>query len=119
MPELPEVETIVRSIAPHLTGRRILRAEFGSPHVTPGNRALLARRLAGRIITGVRRHGKFILVELDKGVLTVHLGMTGKLLMDGERTTHSYGVFFLDAGELIYDDPRQFGSIEWSAEVPE
>lgn len=119
MPELPEVETIVRSIAPHLTGRKILSAKFGSPHVTPGNRAQLARRLAGRTITGVRRHGKFILIDLDRGVLTVHLGMTGKLLVDGPRTIHSYGVFFLDSGELIYDDPRQFGSIEWSAEMPE
>jgi len=46
MPELPEVETVVRSLAPHLPGRRILTAEFGSRHVTPGNRAELARKLA-------------------------------------------------------------------------
>jgi len=47
MPELPEVETVVRSIAPHLAGRRILSASFSSKHVTPGNRAALASRLAG------------------------------------------------------------------------
>jgi formamidopyrimidine-DNA glycosylase len=119
MPELPEVETIVRSIAPHLVGRTIVSAEFGSRFVTPGNRAQLARKLAGRSIAAVRRHGKFILIDLDRGVLTIHLGMTGKLLVDGRRTPHSYGVFMLDRGVLIYDDPRQFGRIEWSAEMPE
>jgi formamidopyrimidine-DNA glycosylase len=67
----------------------------------------------------VRRYGKFIVIELDDGVLVVHLGMTGKLLMDARRGVHAYGVFQLDRGELIYDDPRQFGRIEWSAELPD
>jgi formamidopyrimidine-DNA glycosylase len=118
MPELPEVETVVRSLSGVVPGARILAAEFGSRFVTPGNRKALARRLANRTIRGVRRHGKFIVLDLDAGVLIIHLGMTGKLLFDASPGRHAYGVFHLDCGELIYDDPRQFGRIEWAASLP-
>ncbi len=118
MPELPEVETVVRSLAPHLTGRIIESAEFHSRFVTPGDRDALALQLAHRAIRHVRRHGKFIVVELDLGVLIIHLGMTGKLLIDAPRTTHTYGIFHLDHGTLLYDDPRQFGRIEYSDSLP-
>jgi formamidopyrimidine-DNA glycosylase len=114
VPELPEVETVVRSLAPHLTGRRILSATFSSKFVTPGNRRKLAARLAGRSIQSVKRRGKFILITLDQGILAVHLGMTGKLLLEGAESEHTHGVFTLDEGVLLYDDPRQFGRIEWS-----
>lgn len=117
MPELPEVETVVRSVRPHLVGKRIVAAEFTSPHVTPGNRGALAKRLAGRTIQSVTRRGKYIQIALDEGFLTVHLGMTGKLLTNGEHEKHTYAVFTLDEGELLYHDPRQFGSIEWTAKV--
>ena len=89
MPELPEVETVVRSVAAHLAGRRIVSTSFTSRFVTPGNRAKLMQRLAGRRIESVTRRGKFILIALDQGTLTVHLGMTGKLLRGGRgRRTH-------------------------------
>lgn len=114
MPELPEVETVVRTVAPHLTGRRILSAEFTSRLVTPGNRTALAARLAGRRIETVRRRGKFILVTLDQGVFSIHLGMTGKLLISGQRAEHTHAIFTLDDGLLLYNDPRQFGKIEWN-----
>jgi formamidopyrimidine-DNA glycosylase len=114
VPELPEVETVVRSLAPRLAGRRIVRAAFNSRFVTPGNRKLLASRLAGRTIQNVQRRGKFIVIALDQGSLSVHLGMTGKLLLDAPETGHTHGVFTLDRGTLIYDDPRQFGRIEWN-----
>lgn len=119
MPELPEVETVVRSLVPHLPGRKILAAEFGSKHVTPGNRAELARKLAGRTVQSITRRGKHILIALDEGTLVVHLGMTGQLLLDPRRSNHEYGVFHLDTGLLIYRDPRQFGSIAWHADVDE
>jgi formamidopyrimidine-DNA glycosylase len=115
MPELPEVETVVRTVSPYLQGRRILSAEFTSRHVTPGNRSALATRLAGRRIESVRRRGKFIVVTLDHGLFTIHLGMTGRLLISGKPGEHTYGVFTLDDGVLLYDDPRQFGKIEWNA----
>jgi formamidopyrimidine-DNA glycosylase len=114
VPELPEVETVVRTVAPHLAGRRILSAEFTSRLVTPGNRAALAARLAGRKIVTVRRRGKFILVTLDEGILSIHLGMTGQLLVSGKRAQHTHAIFTLDDGLLLYNDPRQFGKIEWN-----
>ncbi len=114
MPELPEVETVVRTIAPHIVGRTILHAEFDSQWVTPGDRDLLARQLASRRIEAVRRHGKFILGELDRGFLVIHLGMTGRLLHDTPRNAYTHGFFALDHGALVYDDIRQFGTIEWT-----
>jgi formamidopyrimidine-DNA glycosylase len=118
MPELPEVETVVRTVEPRLTGRRILSASFNSRFVTPGNRAALAARLAGRRVESVRRRGKFIVIGLDHGTLAVHLGMTGRLLVSGQPGDHTHGVFTLDDGQILYDDPRQFGKIEWSAGAP-
>lgn len=118
MPELPEVETVVRSVAAHLAGRRIVSTSFTSRFVTPGSRAKLSQRLAGRRIESVTRRGKFILITLDQGTLTVHLGMTGKLLLEGESGEHTHGIFHLDDGLLLYHDPRQFGRIEWSPGAP-
>jgi len=119
MPELPEVETVVRTVRPHLEGRRIVAVELTSRHVTPGNRAAVVRRLIGRTMLSVERHGKFIQIALaeDAGYLTIHLGMTGKLLIDAKVVEHTYGIFTLDQGALLYHDPRQFGTIEWTAKV--
>ena len=118
MPELPEVETVVRSLAPRLTGRRILRARFSSRHVVRQSFRTLAAKLAGRTVHEVGRHGKFIVVRLDRGTLVIHLGMTGKLLFDAATGPHTRAVFELDDGVLLYDDPRQFGRIEWAPELP-
>jgi formamidopyrimidine-DNA glycosylase len=99
-------------------------AEFSSRHVTPGNRAELGRKLAGRSIRSVMRRGKYILMGLDQrgieaGTLVVHLGMTGQLLLDPAPSDHQYGVFHLDSGVLVYRDPRQFGSIAWHKDLNE
>jgi len=127
MPELPEVETVVRTLVPHLTGRRIVEARFDSRFVTPGNRKRLAGRLAGRRIESIQRRGKFIQVALDQGVLTIHLGMTGSLRVAATAdapaltSSHTHGIFTLDPtrepGVLLYNDPRQFGRIEWTPSV--
>jgi formamidopyrimidine-DNA glycosylase len=114
MPELPEVETVVRTLAPHLKGQRIARAEFRSKFVTPGDRSLLAARVEGRFIVAVERRGKFIWIKLDSGSLAVHLGMTGKLLFNGVEGAHTHGLFEFEDALLVYDDARQFGRIEWS-----
>ncbi len=117
MPELPEVESVVRSLAPHLPGRRIMSASFSSRFVTPGNRKALARRFADRTIVSLKRRGKFIVIGLDQGTLTVHLGMTGRLLLDGPASKHTYGLFTLDTGTLVYTDSRQFGRIYWNHDL--
>ena len=112
MPELPEVETIVRGLGPRLAGRRILAAEFRCPRVVRGT----PEDVIGKTIQAVRRHGKFILIDFsDSGAsLGIHLGMTGKLLMDAEPGVHSHAIITLDRGLLVYDDIRQFGRIEFS-----
>jgi formamidopyrimidine-DNA glycosylase len=116
VPELPEVETVVRSLAPRLTGRKIEDARFSSHHVVRQKFAMLRQRVRGQRVNSVRRHGKFIVIELERGFLTVHLGMTGKLLLDSEPGPYARAVFTLDQGLLVYDDIRHFGRIEWSAQ---
>src|SRR3569833_2732796 len=118
MPELPEVETVVRSIAPHIIGRSIEAAEFHSARVTRSNRRSAPKAISGSVITGVRRRGKQIFLDLDRGVLYVHLGMTGKLLWNAEPGRYSRATLHLDAGTLQYDDVRQFGRVEFYRKVP-
>jgi len=70
-------------------------------------------------VKGVRRHGKFIEIELDGGrSFVVHLGMTGKLLMNGTPGKHTHAILTLDRGALLYDDSRQFGRLELSEGLP-
>src|ERR1017187_10337130 len=112
VPELPEVETVVRSIA-RIVGRRIVSAEFTCQRILRGDPDQMSAALAGRRIRGIRRRGKFIVIELDAGdCLTVHLGMTGKLLLGGTPGRHTHAVVNLDRGVLRYEDQRQFGKIE-------
>jgi formamidopyrimidine-DNA glycosylase len=118
MPELPEVETVVRSLRPAIVGRRILNAELTGRRVLIGSARKTAEALAGRKIVAVERYGKFIAIRLDRGYLVVHLGMTGRLLIDGELSKWTHAVFTLDRGSLVYEDPRQFGRIEYGDELP-
>lgn len=119
MPELPEVETVTRSIAP-LVGRRIISAEFRCLRILRGGDPdRMARRLRNRRIGAVKRYGKFILVSLEGGgFLMVHLGMTGKLLLGGPPGKHTHAILTLDRGVLLYDDSRQFGCVEFSEDFP-
>lgn len=119
MPELPEVETVTRSIAP-LIGRRIVSAEFSCLRILRGGDPDdMAARLAGRRITAIRRYGKFIVITLDDGgYLTVHLGMTGRLLLGGEPGRHTHAIFTFDRGVLLYDDSRQFDACSSAMSFP-
>lgn len=114
MPELPEVETVVRSLK-GLIGRRILNVEVRQKRVVPGDLS----SVQGRKIRAIERRGKFIVFELDRGYLVIHLGMTGKLLTNGEITKHTHVIFTLDRGLLLYTDSRQFGRVEFAEAVPE
>jgi formamidopyrimidine-DNA glycosylase len=119
LPELPEVETVVRSIAP-LVGRRILNAEFRGLRVLRGaDPERLAERIRDRRIAAVKRYGKFIVMSLEGGgYLVIHLGMTGRLVAGGPVGKHTHAILTLSRGTLLYDDSRQFGSIEFSEEFP-
>ena len=120
MPELPEVETVARSIAP-LIGRRIITAEFRCPRVLRGSDPdQMAASLAGRKIAGIKRYGKFILMSFQVGgYLMVNLGMTGRLLLSGAPGKHTHAILTLDRGVLLYDDSRQFGCFQYCAAFPE
>jgi formamidopyrimidine-DNA glycosylase len=118
MPELPEVETVVRTLRPGLVGRKILNAEFGQLRVLRGLPSDTAEALRSQKVLAIERYGKFIAIRLERGCLIVHLGMTGKLLLDAEPTKWTHAVFTLDKGTLSYDDPRQFGRIEYGPDLP-
>jgi formamidopyrimidine-DNA glycosylase len=117
LPELPEVETIVADLRPHLTGRTIVRCELSFPtivrHPEP---EVFVDGVVGMRIESVGRRGKYILIGLgDDLLLVVHLGMTGQLRIVDEATppaNHTHAVFFLDDGrQLRYRDPRRFGRL--------
>lgn len=116
MPELPEVETIVRELGPRLRGRRIVSVEVLQPRITRHSPVDIAAVLPGRRIRDVRRHGKFIVIELSEGCLTIHLGMTGQLLFGGHPGPHTRAIFVLDDAVLLYDDQRMFGAIEFGSQ---
>jgi len=107
VPELPEAETIVRSLRPHLRGRVILKASFLSRRVASDSPDFLN----GRRIADLRRFGKNILFEMDKGFLLVDLRMTGRLLLNARPGPYTRAVLELDRGTLLFDDIRQFGSL--------
>jgi len=119
MPELPEVETVVRSISPYVTGHVIQQAAVFSRRVTRGNFAATIKGLKGKTIEKVRRQGKQIFMHLNRGVLYVHLGMTGKLLWNGQRTKYARAILELDNGTLTFDDIRQFGRVEYFPTIPD
>lgn len=110
---------MVRSIAPHITGRTIKSAALYSLRVTRGGLKQTAKRLTGRVIQRVRRRGKQMFVDLDRGTLYMHLGMTGKLLWNGEPGKYTRAVFEFENGVLLFDDIRQFGRVEFFEELPE
>lgn len=118
MPELPEVETVVRTLAPYVVGRRITAVDFRSALVAAGEPDLLAGQLLGRYVVCLRRIGKFLVFDLDLGFLAAHLRMTGKLLWNASPGQHTRAVLSLDGVPLLFDDIRQFGRLTWSKQLP-
>src|ERR1700749_3437882 len=113
MPELPEVETIRRQLAPHLEGRTIVDAEILDPRWTrPLPPGPIATELRGAHVERVARSGKYLDLQLaDDRHLLMHLRMTGALLLDPPSDPpHTRVRFELDDGHrLVYVDPRRFG----------
>ena len=121
MPELPEVETVVRGLRAVLPGRRILTVRLGKTDFIE-DPAALERDLPGSRISSVRRHGKFLVVELESSKeglqnfsLLVHLGMTGQIVTCPPQTPvqpHTHVFLSLDDGrEFRYTDIRRFGKM--------
>jgi len=114
MPELPEVETVCRSLRPHLLGRTIKRVQILEPRLrVPVDRKSI-QSLAGQRVEAIERRAKYILLQLSGNLVWLfHLGMSGKLICvepNTARRKHDHIVADLDDGiELRYHDPRRFG----------
>ena len=117
MPELPEVEVTRRGLEPQLTGRVISRVEVREPRLRwPVNRAVTG--LAGRTVKGIRRRGKYLLVDCGDGHLILHLGMSGSLrVLPPGTPAQKHDHFDLVLGDrlLRLRDPRRFGAVLWCA----
>jgi formamidopyrimidine-DNA glycosylase len=113
VPELPEVETIRRSLLPRVVGRRIERIEARSIRLREGIRPADWRAMAGCVVEAVERRGKYLMLLCGERVEVFHLGMSGRLTAapaGAARPAHTHLVQHLSDGiELRYTDPRRFG----------
>jgi formamidopyrimidine-DNA glycosylase len=120
MPELPEVETIMRALAARLCARRIEALEQRRPDLRFPLPERLDERLVGRRFESFGRRAKYILGHLDDGhTLLLHLGMSGRLLFDGPPAgPHEHLTFhFDDRSCLRFVDPRRFGMLDLAPTV--
>ncbi|MCR8825397.1 bifunctional DNA-formamidopyrimidine glycosylase/DNA-(apurinic or apyrimidinic site) lyase [Pseudosulfitobacter koreensis] len=125
MPELPEVETVRRGLAPVMEGAVIAEAEVNRPDLRWPFPPEMAARLTGRQVLALRRRSKYILADLDSGeTLLIHLGMSGRMLISGDplgqfvhthpaAQKHDHVVLHMDNGARItFNDPRRFGAMD-------
>jgi len=115
MPELPEVETTVRGLAPVLEGRRLASVEARRPDLRRPFPPDLRQRLTGATVTGLGRRAKYGLIDTDRGdTLIFHLGMSGHWRVDPTAIgPHDHVLIETDEGRrLALNDPRRFGSLD-------
>ncbi|WP_439143264.1 bifunctional DNA-formamidopyrimidine glycosylase/DNA-(apurinic or apyrimidinic site) lyase [Planktotalea sp.] len=125
MPELPEVETVRRGLAPVMEGARIAKADVNRPNLRWPFPDKMSERLTGAKIERLRRRSKYILADLDTGEsLLIHLGMSGRMLISGAQLgqfmhdhpapeKHDHVVFHMENGARItFNDPRRFGAMD-------
>ena len=117
MPELPEVETTRRGIAPLAVGHRVAAITIYDRRLRWPVPATLERKLAGRRIDAIDRRSKYLLFRVGRDTLLLHLGMTGSLrafTRAPPREAHDHFDLVLDSGvTLRYRDPRRFGALLW------
>lgn len=120
MPELPEVETTCRGIAPHVINRAVTRVIVRQPQLRWPVPADLAEQLAGRKLLGASRRGKYLLLQFPHGHLLIHLGMSGNLRIVQRREDPGFhdhvDIEFGEEHILRLNDPRRFGAVLWTAE---
>ncbi|WP_257276327.1 MULTISPECIES: bifunctional DNA-formamidopyrimidine glycosylase/DNA-(apurinic or apyrimidinic site) lyase [unclassified Endozoicomonas] len=117
MPELPEVETTRRGIAPHIVGQTVSDVIVRNPQLRWPVSEHLKQHLSGRVIRSVARRAKYLLIRTDAGTLLVHLGMSGSLRIlkePQEARKHDHiDLVFSHGITLRYTDPRRFGAVLW------
>lgn len=115
VPELPEVETVVRGLRPHLEGATLAMVVVRRPDLRQPFPKDFARRLTGRRVVSLSRRAKYILAQLDDDVqLLAHLGMSGRMVLHTGPPPppgkHDHVVFMTDRGtQVVFSDPRRFG----------
>ncbi len=123
MPELPEVETTRRGIAPHLLGRTVTGVRVREPRLRWPVPPALAEGLAGRAIERIERRGKYLLLGNAAGWALLHLGMSGSLRVlraDTPPGKHDHLDLVLDDGRCLrLTDPRRFGAALWAGPDPQ
>ncbi|WP_439533129.1 bifunctional DNA-formamidopyrimidine glycosylase/DNA-(apurinic or apyrimidinic site) lyase [Polymorphobacter sp.] len=115
MPELPEVETVMRGLTPAWLGQRFARVQLNRDGLRRPFPEDLGQRLTGARVTAVHRRAKYGLVDTDRGdTLILHLGMSGRMRLDPiEILKHDHVLFETDAGRRVaFNDPRRFGSLD-------
>ncbi|MEM8538026.1 MAG: bifunctional DNA-formamidopyrimidine glycosylase/DNA-(apurinic or apyrimidinic site) lyase [Pseudomonadota bacterium] len=125
MPELPEVETVRRGLAPVMENVVIAQADVNRPDLRWPFPERMAERLKGQRVRGLRRRSKYILADLESGEsLLIHLGMSGRMLISGHAVgdfhhdhpapaKHDHVVFHMDNGARItFNDARRFGAMD-------
>ena len=115
MPELPEVEVTRLSFVNLISGAKVLSVRLGKPLRWPVNCA--PHELVGRSVLGVRRRGKYLLLDLDDGLLLIHLGMSGSLMFAPQLPPdgiHDHFVMATTHGTLRLNDPRRFGAVVYA-----
>ena len=122
MPELPEVETTRRGLAPWLEGQHLARVVVRVPKLRWPIPPDFAAHLTGARVTALDRRAKYLLLRTDRGTALLHLGMTGSFRVLREPRppgTHDHLDFVTGAGVTIrFNDPRRFGSVLWTADDP-
>jgi formamidopyrimidine-DNA glycosylase len=117
MPELPEVETTRRGLAPHLEGRRIAAVTLRRPDLRWPIPPDVAEQLPGQRIDAIRRRAKYLLLDTAAGSALLHLGMSGSLRVlpaTTPVTAHDHVDLALDSGRILrFNDPRRFGCLLW------
>ncbi len=117
MPELPEVETTRRGIAPHVIDRHIVRVVLRRPDLRWPIPAAISAELPGQRIVAVQRRAKYLLLEAQTGSALLHLGMSGVLRVlpaDLAAASHDHVDLILDSGAMLrFTDPRRFGCLLW------
>ena len=119
MPELPEVETSRRGIAPHILQQKICTVQIRQKQLRWPIPALVKQRLPGQTINSVERRGKYLLLGCDAGTLIIHLGMSGSLRIvepDTPAQKHDhFELLFANNKILRLRDPRRFGAVLWTS----
>ncbi|MEN3747579.1 bifunctional DNA-formamidopyrimidine glycosylase/DNA-(apurinic or apyrimidinic site) lyase [Sphingomonas sp. HF-S3] len=114
MPELPEVETTVRGLAPVLEGEQIVRVILNRADLRRPFPEGLGQRLTGARVTGLGRRAKYGLIETDRGdTMIFHLGMSGRWRIDpADAQVHDHLILETARHRLALNDPRRFGSVD-------